>query len=58
MVRLEKFLNIQGKLVKVLLKTKVARYLEWKAVDGTFVYQMKEGGIFSKGGPKIAKVFN
>jgi hypothetical protein len=32
--------------------------LEWKAVDGTFVYQMKEGGIFSKGGPKIAKVLS
>ena len=27
-----------------------------KAIDGTYVYQMKEGGIFSKGGPKIEKV--
>jgi Rab GDP dissociation inhibitor len=27
-----------GKLVKILLKTKVAKYLEWKAIDGTFVY--------------------
>lgn len=51
-----KFVMANGKLVKVLLKTRVARYLEWKAVDGTYVYQMKEGGIFSKGGPKIAKV--
>jgi len=51
-----KFVMANGQLVKVLLKTRVARYLEWKAVDGTYVYQMKEGGIFSKGGPKIAKV--
>jgi len=45
-----------GKLVKILLKTRVARYLEWKSIDGTYVYQMKEGGMFSKGGPKIEKV--
>lgn len=51
-----KFVMANGKLVKVLLKTRVAKYLEWKAVDGTYVYQMKEGGLFSKGGPKIAKV--
>ena len=45
-----------GNLVKLLLKTRVARYLEWKPVDGTFVYQVKEGGLFSKGGPRIEKV--
>jgi len=45
-----------GNLVKILLKTRVARYLDWKAVDGTFVYQIKEGGMFSTGGPRIAKV--
>jgi Rab GDP dissociation inhibitor len=45
-----------GKLVKLLLKTRVSRYLEWKSIDGTYVYQMKEGGIFSSGGAKIAKV--
>jgi len=51
-----KFIMANGNLVKVLLKTRVSRYLEWKSVDGTFVYQMKEGGLFSKGGPKIYKV--
>lgn len=45
-----------GKLVKILLKTRVSRYLEWKPIDGTYVLQNKEGGIFSKGGLKIAKV--
>ena len=52
-----------GKLVKILLKTRVSRYLEWKgisnnnlAIDGTYVLQNKEGGFFSKGGIKIAKV--
>lgn len=40
-----------GKLVKMLLKTRVSKYLEWKSIDGTYVYQMKEGGVFSKGGP-------
>lgn len=27
-----------GNLVKILLKTRVSRYLEWKSIDGTFVY--------------------
>ena len=52
-----------GKLVKILLKTRVSRYLEWKrnpninlAIDGTYVLQNKEGGFFSKGGMKISKV--
>jgi len=27
-----------GKLVKMLLKTKVAKYLEWKTIDAIFVY--------------------
>jgi RAB protein geranylgeranyltransferase component A len=37
-----------GKLVKILLKTRVSRYLEWKrtiyiysAIDGTYVLQNK-----------------
>jgi len=38
------------------LKTKVAKYLEWRPIDGTYVYQMKEGGMFSKGGATIQKV--
>jgi Rab GDP dissociation inhibitor len=51
-----KFIMANGKLVKILLKTRVAKYLEWKAIDGTYVFQMKEGGIFSKGGASIEKV--
>lgn len=45
-----------GKLVKILLKTRVSRYLEWKNIDRTYVLQHKEKGFFSKGGMKIAKV--
>jgi len=45
-----------GKLVKILLKTRVSKYLEWKPIDGTYVLQNKEGGFFSKGGLKIFKV--
>jgi Rab GDP dissociation inhibitor len=51
-----KFVMSNGKLVKILLKTKVAKYLEWKCIDGTYVYQMKEGGLFSKKGATIEKV--
>jgi hypothetical protein len=40
----------------MLLKTKVAKYLEWKPTDATFVYQMREAGFFSKGGATICKV--
>lgn len=36
-----KFVMANGKLVKILLKTRVSKYLEWKAIDGTYVYQMK-----------------
>lgn len=51
-----KFIMSNGKLVRILLKTRVSKYLEWKSVDGTYVYQVKEGGLFSKGGPRIEKV--
>jgi len=30
-------ISLLGNLVKILLKTRVARYLEWKAIDGTYV---------------------
>ena len=43
-----KYIMANGSLVKLLLKTNVSQYLEWKAVDGTFVYQWDKGGIFSK----------
>ena len=45
-----------GSLVKLLLKTNVSQYLEWKAVDGTFVYQYDKGGVFSKAKGVIHKV--
>ncbi len=37
-----KFVMANGNLVKLLLKTNVSQYLEWKAVDGTFVYQWEK----------------
>lgn len=36
-----------GLLVKMLLHTGVTRYLEWKSVEGTYVYQYQEAGFFS-----------
>lgn len=45
-----------GKLVKILLKTKVAKYLEWKAIDASYVYQNIKPGFMTKGGPTICKV--
>jgi Rab GDP dissociation inhibitor len=51
-----KFVMANGKLVKMLLKTTVDKYLEWKSVEGTYVYQYQKGGLFSSGGGKIFKV--
>ncbi len=51
-----KYIMANGSLVKLLLKTNVSQYLEWKAVDGTFVYQFDKGGIFSKAKGVIYKV--
>ena len=51
-----KYIMANGSLVKLLLKTNVSQYLEWKAVDGTFVYQFHKGGIFSKAKGVIHKV--
>lgn len=42
-----KFIMASGNLVKILLKTKVSRYLEWKCCDRSYVYQPTEGGMFS-----------
>jgi Rab GDP dissociation inhibitor len=50
-----KFIMANGDIVKILLKTKVTRYLEWKSVDGTFVYQYQPAGIF-QGAKYIHKV--
>ncbi len=51
-----KYIMSSGKLVKILLKSQVSKYLEWKSIDGTYVLMNKEGGFFSKGGLKISKV--
>ena len=46
-----------GKLVKIILHTiNVARNLEWKCVDGSYVMQVSEGGMFSSSEAKIHKV--
>ena len=48
--------NILGKLVKMLLYTRVYRYLDWECLKGSYVVQYSKGGIFSKAGLKIHKV--
>jgi Rab GDP dissociation inhibitor len=50
-----KFIMANGDIVKILLKTKVTRYLEWKSIDGTYVYQFQPAGIF-QGAKYIHKV--
>lgn len=50
-----KFIMASGSLVKILLKTKVSNYLEWKSCDGSYVYQFQEAGFFS-GAKYIHKV--
>ena len=45
-----------GKLVKMLLHTKVTKYLEWKCVDASFVAQHKKAGWVKKERMAIAKV--
>ena len=51
-----KFIMANGLLVKMLLHTKVTRYLEWKCIDGSYVMQHVESGMFSSGGNKVYKV--
>jgi Rab GDP dissociation inhibitor len=45
-----------GLLVKMLLHTKVTRYLEWKTIDCSYVMQHTSGGMFSSAANKIHKV--
>ena len=40
----------------MLLHTKVTRYLEWKCVDGSYVFQNQKGGLFSSAKSVIHKV--
>jgi len=51
-----KYVMAYGKLVKLIIKTKVSDYLNWKCVEGTYVYQYSKGGFFSSAGGKIEKV--
>eukprot|EP00744_Colponema_vietnamica_P001984 GILI01003197.1.p1 GENE.GILI01003197.1~~GILI01003197.1.p1 ORF type:complete len:479 (-),score=157.95 GILI01003197.1:105-1472(-) len=48
-----KFVMANGKLVKILLTTKVTKYLQWKVIEGSYVYQITTGGLFSKGGKAV-----
>jgi Rab GDP dissociation inhibitor len=51
-----KFIMANGKLVKMLLHTKVTRYLEWKCIDASFVLQAQKGGMFSSAKNVVCKV--
>jgi Rab GDP dissociation inhibitor len=51
-----KFIMADGKLVKMLLHTKVTRYLEWKCIDASYVMQAQKGGMFSSAKLAIHKV--
>jgi len=51
-----KFIMANGVLVKMLLHTKVTRYLEWKCVDGSYVFQHQKGGMFSSAKAVVHKV--
>lgn len=42
-----KFVMACGELVKILLHTKVTKYLEWQVVEGTYVYQHQKAGLFT-----------
>jgi Rab GDP dissociation inhibitor len=51
-----KFIMADGKLVKMLLHTKVTKYLEWKCVDASYVVQHKKGGWISSEKMAVCKV--
>jgi len=51
-----KFFMINGGIMKLLEKTRVYEDIQWKTTGSTYVYQLKQDGYFSKGGPKISKV--
>jgi len=50
-----KFIMADGNLTKILLHSKVTRYLDFKAVDASYVYTADDGGWISKS-DKIEKV--
>lgn len=51
-----KFIMANGKLVKMLLHTKVTKYLEWKCLDASYVAQYQKGGMLKSAKLVIAKV--
>ena len=51
-----KFMMANGILSKLLLYTKVYKYLDWKCLDASYVYQFRKGGIFSSDKGVICKV--
>ena len=51
-----KFIMANGKLVKMLLHTKVTRYLEWKCVDGSYVVQHQAAGWLAAEKMAVCKV--
>lgn len=51
-----KFIMANGKLVKMLLHTKVTKYLEWKCVDASYVAQHQKGGMLKKEKMAVCKV--
>ena len=53
-----KLIMANGSLVKILLKTNVSKYFEWKSVDRSFIYQFDKGGMFGKAKGKIHMVPN
>lgn len=42
-----KFIMSHGNLTKILIKSQVKDYLEFKVIEGTFVYQYQKGGWLS-----------
>lgn len=51
-----KFIMADGKLVKMLLHTKVTKYLEWKCVDASYVCQHQAAGWLSNAKMAVCKV--
>jgi Rab GDP dissociation inhibitor len=51
-----KFIMADGKLVKMLLHTKVTKYLEWKCVDASYVCQQQAAGWLSVAKMAVCKV--
>lgn len=51
-----KFIMANGILTKLLVHTKVTRYMEFKVIDGSFVYIGPQGGFFSTTPGQIHKV--